>query len=75
MDGHIGQITLLQFHIVEKRLNAKLSDSSHCGNQERKMLQNNLRGACVPLIVPGAIGTPSMEFSVPEMNSGARILV
>lgn len=39
------------------------------------MLQNNLRSACVPLIVPGATGTPSLEFSAPEMNSGARIQV
>lgn len=44
-------------------------------NPERITLQNNLRGACVPLIVPGAIGTPSIELSVPEMNSGAQILV
>lgn len=39
------------------------------------MHQNNLRGACVPLIVLGAIGMPSLEFSAPEMNSGARIQV
>lgn len=77
MERHIGEITLLQFHIVEKRLKAKLSDPSYCGNQERIMPPNS---SVVPLCAhcPGSCwhafsGSSPWSQQSPEMNRGAQI--